>query len=220
MTFLDFLKRTVLPPLTGPATGAKPSEGAGLGEWIWAPDGNGYFVAGLGERGHFAKLKGLSMIEKLVHSPGQPVLMILLVGGTAEKPKGDKHSKQLVMDRETLREVYNRCKVLRAEIEKDETEGRTVDADESRVELEQLKQQLKAAVGIKGKVRDLNDLANKLRPSIHGALDRVYGAMRKANPPLTELANHLKSAISSESATFVYRPAMQVSWKTAPSAQK
>src|SRR5262249_25664201 len=44
--------------------GAGQAEGTSADEWVWAPDGNGYQVAGLGERGHLAKLKGLAMIEK------------------------------------------------------------------------------------------------------------------------------------------------------------
>ena len=159
------------------------------------------------------------MIERLVHSPGQPIPMALLVGGTAEQLNNDKRSKQPAMDQEAMQKVYNRCDALRAEIERDEREWRTAEATEGRDELERLQQQLKADLGIQGKVRDLNDLANKLRPSIHSALARVYKAMREANPPASELANHLEAAISSEGAAFVYRPAIPVTWKTAVSTK-
>src|SRR5439155_16212306 len=117
------------------------------------------------------------MIERLVRSPGQPIPMALLVGGTAEQLNNDKRSKQPAMDQEAMQKVYNRCDALRAEIERDEREWRTAEATEGRDELERLQQQLKADLGIQGKVRDLNDLANKLRPSIHSALARVYKAM-------------------------------------------
>jgi hypothetical protein len=198
---------------------ANPSPGkntphSDIDEWTWAPDGNGYLIAGLGERGHFARLKGLAMISRLVRSAGQPVPMVLLFGGAAVEPDSDQRSRQPAMDSQAMQDAYNQCGALGAEIENAEREGRTTEAAESRDELERLQNQLKAALGIRGKVRDLNDLANKLRPSIHGALARVYKAMRKANPPAPELANHLEASISSEGAAFVYRPAIPVTWKT------
>src|SRR5262249_15195803 len=146
--------------------GTGRAKGAGADEWVWAPDGDGYRLAGLGERGHLAQLKGLTMIEKLVRSPGQPIPMALLVGGTAEQMGKDKRSKQPAMDAEALRDAYNRCSVLRAELEQAESEGCTLEGQELRDELDALLQQIRSAVGIRGKVRDLNGLANKLRPSI------------------------------------------------------
>src|SRR5262249_41668642 len=150
----------------------------------------------------------------LVRSPGEPVPMVLLVGGATVPADNDHRTRQPTMDRQAMQGIYSRRLALRAEIEKAESEGRTLEANESRDELECLDNELKAAVGLGGKIRDLNDLANKLRPSIHSSLGRVYKAMREANPPALELAKHLLAAISSEGAAFVYRPAIPVTWKT------
>jgi hypothetical protein len=197
-----------------PDTG-RDQGGVGQGdEWVWAPDGNSCQVAGLGERGHLAGLKGLATIQRLVQAPGQPVLMIMLVGGAAKEPDKDKRSKQPAMDAEALRAAYTQFAALRSEIEQAEAEGRTMEAAESRAELERLQGVMQTALGVRGRVRDLNDLANKLRPTIHAQLTRVYRAMREATPPMPELATHLESAISSEGAAFVYRPAVAATWKT------
>jgi hypothetical protein len=201
--------------------GTGQAEAAGRDEWVWAPDGDGYLVAGLGERGHFSRLKGLAMIEKLVRSPEQPVPMVLLMSGAAEQPSNDKRSKQPAMDEQALRDAHIRCTALRSELEQAEVEGRGTEAAEILTELEQLQGYIKAALGIGGKVRDLNDLANKLRPSIHAALARVYEAMRKAKPPMPELATHLESSISSVGPAFVYRltSSPAPSWKTLTSGK-
>jgi hypothetical protein len=188
------------------------------GEWEWVPDGNGYRVAGLGEQGHFAGLKGLAIIAQLVQAPGQPVPMALLMS-SGEQLGNDRRTRQPAMDLPALKAAYSRCSSLRTEIEQHEADGRSLEAHEAREELEQLEKQLLAAVGVKGRVRDLNNLADKLRPTIHGNLTRVYKAMREANPVMPKLAEHLESAISSESAAFVYRPAFKVTWKTTPPAK-
>jgi hypothetical protein len=183
---------------------------------IWAPDGDVYLVAGFGERGHLSKLKGLAMIEKLVQSPGQPVPMALLAGCAGEQLNKDKRTKQPTMDMQALQEAYNRSVVLRTELQQAESEGRTLEADEHRTELEGLQRVFQSALGIRGKVRDLNDLANTLRPTIHAALGRVYKAMREANPPMPKLTGHLEAAIGSEVAAFAYRSGLPSypSWKT------
>jgi hypothetical protein len=198
--------------------GAGQVEASGSGEWVWAPDGDGYQVAGLGERGHFSGLRGLAMVEKLVRDPGRPVPMTLLTGAGGQQ-SNDKRAKQPTMDTEALRNAYNQCAVLRAELQQAEAEGRATEAQEARCELEQVLRQLQLALGIRGRIRDLNDLANKLRPSIHARLAHVYKAMRGANPPMPELATHLESAISSEGAAFVYRPLFTVTWNTTLSGQ-
>jgi hypothetical protein len=204
---------------TSESTPPEQVEGAGADEWMWEPDGNGYRVAGLGERGHLSGLRGLAMVEKLLGCPGQPVPMVLLVGEATERLNNDKRTEQPAMDSEALQEAFKDWDTLRAEIAQDEAEGRTLEAAESREKLEKLHSQLNAAVGIRGKVRDLNKLADKLRPTISSNLSRVYKAMRGAKPPMLKLAYYLEGAIGAEGASFVYKPALisSPSWKTSTS---
>jgi hypothetical protein len=206
------------PPVTlqGNATGVPRRPAPTADDWIWAPSGNGYLVAGLGERGHLAGLKGLGMIAQLVRSPGQPVPMNLLVAEKVEPPTSDPHSPQPAMDEKALKEACERMSALRAEFEQAESEGRSLEAEESRKEFEEVRKQVNVAVKIGGQPRDLNNPGNRLRPSIQAALVRVYRAMREAKPPMPKLAEHLESATSAEGLTYVYRPAMSPppSWKT------
>src|SRR5262249_16960159 len=118
------------------------------------------------------------------------------------------------MDEQSLREACNQLRVLRDEKEQAEREGHATEAAECRDELERLQQRVKAAMGIRGKVRDLNDLTNKLRPAINARPRKLYQALRKAKTPLPKLADHLEAAIRSEGVAHVYRPAISVCWKT------
>src|SRR5262249_52373037 len=127
-----------LPAATG------QSAGTSADEWVWAPDGDGYLVAGPGERGHFGGLKGLAMIEQLVRTPGQPVPMTLLSGGTEGELDSDGRSKQPAMDRQALQATYKQMVALRAQIEQDESKGRALEAAEGRKELERLQGVLNA----------------------------------------------------------------------------
>lgn len=197
----------------------RTAEKAASDDWIWATEGNGYRVVGMKERGFFSNLRGLAMIEKLVQSPNQPVLMQILDGGKPELLNLDPRSKQPAMDEQAIKDIFKIISVLKSELEQAESEERTMEAKEIRSELEELqrffsKDFWKNDSGRKGKVPDLNNLANKLRPKIFAALNRVYEAMREANPPMSTLAAHLESAISSQGATFVYRPTIHVTWKT------
>jgi hypothetical protein len=49
--------------------------------FMFAANGDGYFVAGFGEQGHVQKLKGFDQILRLIRTPGRPVPMIELAGG-------------------------------------------------------------------------------------------------------------------------------------------
>jgi hypothetical protein len=139
-------------PTAGGTGARRDQEGTGQAdEWIWAPEGDGYRIAGPGERGHLTRLKGLAVIHRLVQSPGQPVPMVLLAGGATEESDNDRRSKQPAMDAEALRDAYTRCAALWSEIEQAEAEGRATEAAESRAELEQLQGCIKTALGVRGR---------------------------------------------------------------------
>jgi hypothetical protein len=93
-------------------------------------------------------------------------------------------------------------------LEKALEENSSVEADTIRAEIDRLESSLTSAVGLGGKVRDLNNVFDKLRPKIHGRLRTVYEAMRKAEPPMAKLADHFEQSISCEGGSgFIYRPA-------------
>jgi hypothetical protein len=178
-----------------------------VAEWCFVPSGNGYFIAGFGESGHLSSYKGLSDIARLIKTPGVAVPMMELEG-TGEQARNDRRTPQPAVDGTGRRQIVERLQELRWDLEKAERENNTVDADVARAEIDQLEASLASAHGIGGKVRDLNNLYNKLRPRIHGRLRTVYNAMQEADPPMKRLAEHFGLSISSEGGSgFIYRPA-------------
>jgi hypothetical protein len=190
-------------------------------KWEWVPFGDGYRISGMGESGHIANLKGLRVIELLLSSPGQPVPMPILTTENPNASRSDKRSKQPTLDIEALRDAFQKRLSLQDEIAHAETAGRIQSANESRTELENLNRFLRPALAIDGKPRDLNSLADSLRPRIIALLTRVYAKMRNANPPMTALANHLEQSISSQGLAFIYQPisSLAPSWNLSKSPE-
>jgi hypothetical protein len=176
-------------------------------EWIFAPSGNGYFVAGFGESGHLSGYKGLSDIARLIETPGKAVSMLDLEVADLQL-RSDRRSRQPSLDMMELQEVEERLRELRADLDRAQKENNSVMADSTRAQIEQLESSLSSAKGLGRKVRDLNNHHDKLRPKIHGRLRTVYEAMQKADPPMNRLAEHFELSISCEGGSgFVYRPA-------------
>ena len=68
-------------------------------EFVFAIEGDGYYLAGFGESGHFRRLKGLNIIARLIQRPGIPVAMVELVGdGNDERLSRDLRSRQETLD--------------------------------------------------------------------------------------------------------------------------
>jgi hypothetical protein len=196
---------------------SEPEPGAGEGkrrkrgrpdseEWRFAPSDKGYSISGFGESGHLPGYKGLSDIARLIATPDVPVSMLEL-DGADQRLQNDRHSHQPAVDAEGKREIAERRRELKADLERAEQENNTVEADLARKQIEELDRSFTSAKGLGGKARDLNDLYNKLRPKIYGRLRDVYKAMRKATPPMDKLADHFESSIGSTDKTaYVYRP--------------
>jgi hypothetical protein len=190
-----------------PAEDATPPPPPPSVEWCFAPSGDGYFVAGFGESGHLSGYKGLADIARLIEAPGVPIPMLDLEGAGQQLTK-DRRSRQPALDATGVQQIVGQLKELRADRERALAENNSVEADAAQAQIEQLEASLATAKGVGGKVRDLNDLYNKLRPKIHGRLRTVYKVMREADPPMKQLADHLELSISCEGASaFIYRPA-------------
>jgi hypothetical protein len=176
-------------------------------EWYFSPSGNGYYITGFGESGHLSGRKGLSDLARLIQARGKLVPMLELEGANQQQ-KRDRRSCQPSVDTKELQQAAERLQELRVDLEQALKENNSVEADTTRAEIEQLESSLRSAKGLGGKVRDLNNLFDKLRPKIHGRLRTVYEAMRKADPPMNKLAEHFELSISCEGGRgFIYRPA-------------
>jgi hypothetical protein len=183
-----------------------PADAPSEGEWCFASSGTGYYIAGFGEAGHLQKYKGLAHIARLIKSPGQPVPMFELVGPD-EALAADSRSQQPILDVKALAEIRAQLKDLQADLERAKGEGKAVDADMTQKEIDRLESRLRSEHGLGTRVRDLNNLFEKLRPRIHGRLTTVYKAMRKAEPSMKRLAEHFQLAISAEGGSaYIYRP--------------
>ena len=135
-------------------------------EFVFRPDGDGYFVRGFGEQGHVTAkgAKGLHDIFRLVQSPGVPVPMLELDAGVGtQQLDGDSHSQQPVADSKTRQDITAKRKQLQADIDNADTE---VERNESRAELETLDAEAVKLFGLAGKPRDLNNPNDQLRPKL------------------------------------------------------
>jgi hypothetical protein len=128
--------------------------------------------------------------------------------GDNQQLKSDRRSHQPSVDRTELQQASKRLRELRADQVKAQEENNTVEADTIQAEIDQMVRILRSAQGLGGKLRDLNNRFDKLRPKIHGRLRTVYEAMRRADPPMNKLAEHFDLSISCEGGSgFIYRPA-------------
>jgi hypothetical protein len=179
----------------------------GCGGWLFVPSGDGYFIAGFGESGHLSKYKGLANIARLIRTPGRPVPMLELAGAE-QRLKSDRKTRQPALGPEEVRQARAKLGELHSDLERAKAENDSVTADITTEEIQQLEDVLRAATGLGGKARDLNNLYDRLRPTISGRLQTVYKAMKAANPPMPLLAQHFELSISCEGGSgFVYQPA-------------
>jgi len=183
--------------------------------FAFQPDGDGYFVRGLGKQGHFTAkgAKGLHDIFRLVKSPGvlTPMLELDAEAGTI-RLDGDSHNPQPVANSKTRQDIAAKRRELRADIDNADTD---LERDESRAELETLEAEAKKMFGLAGKARDLNNPNDRLRPKLLARKTRACKQIK--NSGLSELAGHLDLSIVSDGDCLVYRSTIpNIAWDTEP----
>jgi hypothetical protein len=133
---------------------------------------------------------------------------MLELAGAEQRLKADRRSRQPALGPEEVQQALARRRELQGDLDRAKAENDSVAADITAEELQQLDDILRTAAGLGGKARDLNNLYDRLRPTIYGRLQTVYKAMKAANPPMKLLAEHFETSISCEGGSgFVYRPA-------------
>jgi hypothetical protein len=207
-------------PSATPAEGSGKSEGFGDQGFVFRLDGALYFIAGFGERGHLPKLKGFDQLAKLVASPGAPVLMYELLGTVGDQRfLQDRHSRQEAFGPEGKRELHDKIREVKADLEQAKKENNFRLQESLQTEYERLIGFVNAGTGRRrkgraGKDRDLNNVYDKLRSRIRGTLNTAFEKLRSMDRPMKKLADHLDLCISSEGSTFIYRPVPSISWQT------
>jgi hypothetical protein len=134
-----------------------PLEAEPQAAWVYARDGNGYYVAGCGERGHVSGLVGFRHIESLLQQAGRPVSMVTLVGGPmADESEAGPRSRQPALGQAARDRIRDQLREYDEEIAEAESDGRAGEAALLRDEKEALSKALLADLGLGGQARDAN----------------------------------------------------------------
>lgn len=177
---------------------------------VFRPDGDGYFIEGFGEAGHLTAkgAKGLHDLFRLIQASGSLVPMREIDTGN-DLGVIDLQSRQPVADFQTMQEVKKKRQELKAEIEACQNEA---EQTELQAELEELEAEAIRMVGKGGRLRDMNNPLEKLRPKLLKRQSVVVKTLKFANMP--KLAEHFENSVASESGCMVYRKPFDVVWKT------
>jgi len=179
--------------------------------FILARYGTSYFIAGFGEQGVVRGLTGFRYIEQLAMKPGQCVAMLDLVGSGFGAAL-DERSRQPAFNEEGRNRIATELNEIEISIEQARRNNDEAAVNRLRTERDALLTSISASVGLGGYPRDLNDAVARPRARIHNALRRAYTELRKANSPMTTLADHFEKHISSEAGAFTYNPATVPKW--------
>ena len=210
------------PPRPTPeADGESGNVPSSKSQFVFCPDGNGYFLRGFGEEGHIAAKGaiGLHDIFRLVQSVGSPVPMLELDAGTGTKRRsGDSQSKQPIANSQTRNDITAKRRGLMADIERADT---VLERAELQAELEKLETEAAKLFGLNGEPRDVNNPNNKLRPKIHGRIRDVCAKLKNCEPkPFPLIAEHFELTIGAEGACFKYSPGIpNLLWRTEPTSK-
>ncbi len=196
-----------------PATGNvndNTTKGETEPQFIFRPDGNGYYVEGFGESGHYQQLKGLADLWRLVQSPRVGVSMLELDAGPgAIRAAGDGRSRQPIMESDELRQLNTDRKRYQTEVDEAENDIERADSQEK---LDGCIEAIRRVTGLNGKSRDLNNPNDNLRAKIAGRIATACNTMQTNCP---QLAQHFGDTCSANGALYVYSPGIAgVGWDT------
>jgi len=175
-----------------------------------------FYVKGFGEDGYVSSgLKGFRQIRRLLQSEGEPVGMQALLEIDAGRLRDDPRSEQPVFGPDEIQRIKTELALEKRALEKAVSDNDPAKADRHRGEIERIEGEVKA-VTYRGKVRDLNSGYDTMRSKIHGTLQTAHKKFLKNNPPMKEIAEYFKDAISADGNSFVYRSPLDPSpsWNT------
>jgi hypothetical protein len=169
--------------------------------------GDSWEVAFAGKTAFVNDSKGLRYVARLLADPNpvKPVGALTLCGREEDLAQVEQTS-QPILDKKAKGEYEARLKKLKDDIE----EARGLGNQETEIDLERQKDalvgQLRSAVGMHGKGRELGSRSpvRRATDAVRKALDRAYAQLNERG--LSELADHLRQAIRREGNAFAYRP--------------
>jgi hypothetical protein len=147
--------------------------------------------------------KGLPDLARLLAQPGVEVHCLELADRPAETAAPDA-----VLDERARREIQERARELREEIDAAEARHDLGRAERAREELESILDVLAGAVGLRGRARGLNSAAERARSAVTW---RIRSAIRKITAVHPPLGRHLENAV--RTGTFcAYLPERPTRW--------
>ena len=156
-------------------------------EFVFRRDGDGWFIRGFGEEGHFSDIVGFQYIHKLLQSPGKSIgtVSLLTDGQEILIPGSDD-----IIDAEGLKEIDKKFKDIqyrREEAERNNDIGLCQQLDE---EKERLRNHVQPVLGIDGRSRKMPNLLQKVQSAV--SMARLRALEKLKDNGLDKLAQYLK----------------------------
>lgn len=175
-----------------PPPPTKPSD-CPPNEFVFRRDGDGWFISGFGEKGHFSDIVGFQYIHKLLQSPGKEILTVSLLSNGQETPMlgGDA-----VLDDKTKKDIQKRLDEIEAEIETARKNNDFAKVERLEEKRQELIDYIQSGVGINGRDRKLGDQADKVRVRVNNAVNRAYKKLAPTESRKTTKTNKLKKLVA------------------------
>ncbi len=195
-----------------PKVKASPPPIEGL--YLFRLRGNVWELRFADERGNFSDRKGLHILSRLLRFPEETVRATELQG-LDPRAGTSTESVQAILDDEAKSRCRDRLAEMDREIEEAERNGDDATLPRLQTEKEQLVTELGTQLGLAGKSRNLGPRSptESARVAVRQNLDRVFGGLRTAQPPMTRLADHLERSILNEGNAYAYRPESCPAWE-------
>jgi tetratricopeptide (TPR) repeat protein len=172
-------------------------------------DGTRWIVALDGHRVRIADLIGMTYLAELLTRPGQliPALTLASQGSVPREP-----TRHELLDDEARAAYAARAKELTVDLAEAEANNDLVRAEQLRIELDALVDELEAATGLSGRPRTFTDPTERARTAVRKAIKRAIDVIDDANPVIAEA---LRTSITT-GATCSYTPDPHdpVTWST------
>lgn len=172
-------------------------------------EGDVWAIAHAGWTVRLRRTRGLDYLARLLARPGEDVAALALAaeGGAvpAEGPGGAR------LDRAAVAAYRARLSELESEVDEAAAHGDAARQEQAALELDALRRELAASVGLGGRPRVGPSVAERARQSVTKA---IRGAVRRIAAEHAELGRHLDAAVRT-GALCRYAPEREVAWRIA-----
>ncbi len=191
--------RSTQPSAGGPRSGSADTSSVG----VFVRRGDMWELTFDGVTVHLAPSKGLDDLARLLASPGREIHCLELAGAAVEE-----RDIGTAIDARARRESAERVRELQAEIDEADANNDRARAERARVELDQIVDELTAALGLGGRARRSGGTAERARSAV---THRIRAAIKRIDEAHPTLGRHLGVSVTS-GAYCCYRPDREVTW--------